>query len=96
MLALIGELNSSLQLHKTEGINLLLYCYKKTKVNCVTEVRKKVWKHRVSQNNASAPTLESLSPTNEALLENLKKAHIQASIWHNSFSVDPPTFNPIG
>ena len=61
----IRELNSSLQLCETGSF---------------MEAKRKDWKYRISQNNTSAPKLESLPPTNEVFLENLKRVHIQAAI----------------
>ena len=91
----LSWLNSSLQLYEAEEINLLLSCYKQTKVNSRTWTGRKTWKYHVSQNNKSAPKLVSLPRTNEAFLENLKRIHIQAAIWSNSLSVNTPTFNPL-
>ena len=59
-LASIGKVISSLQLCETERTNFILSYCKQKKLNSLTEVRGKVWKYHVSQNNTLAPKLESL------------------------------------
>lgn len=86
-------------LRGTEGTNLLLSCWKQTKVNSLMETRRKVWRYHVSQNNTSAPKLESLPPTSEVFLGNFKKAlwlyllqQYGEILW---VLTHPPIFNPL-
>ena len=57
------------------------------------DARKRVWKNKVATNNSAASKLESLLPTDKAFHENLKRAHLQAAIWHNSLVEIPPVVN---
>ena len=43
---------------------------------------------------AKPPALKSLPPTNEALDVNIKRAHFQAIMWHNSVTGTPPPLDP--
>ena len=68
-------------------------CYGQAKSNTLTDARKRAWKSKVIRNNSVAPKLESLPPTEEAFEENVKRAHLQASIWRNALRENPPSIN---
>jgi hypothetical protein len=44
----------------------------------------------VGKRCATSPPLESLPPTTEAFLENVKRAHLQMSVWKSVKDSNPP------
>ncbi|KAG1677196.1 hypothetical protein GQR58_013996 [Nymphon striatum] len=40
------------------------------------------------------PKIQSLPPTSEAFIENVKRAHLQTCIWKAALDLDPPAVDP--
>ena len=56
----------------------------------------KVWVSRTRRNGASIfPKPRSLSPTTDALRENIKRAHFQACIWKAALQQDRPELDQL-
>ena len=51
-----------------------------------------LWNKKLT--NKTAPQLNSLPPTTEILVENIKRAHYQAAIWKNSDKLNPSPLDP--
>ena len=62
----------------------------------MTITRRKLWADKVGRCNQTMPLLSSLSPTQEAFTENVKRAHLQTCIWRNALDGDPPNIDPCG
>ena len=43
----------------------------------------------------SAPKIQSLPPTTEAFVENVKRSHLQTWIWKAAPVLDPPVVDPV-
>ena len=89
-LSSIGNLDEPLENCVKEGTQFLLHCYGQKKVTTLNDARKKMWKYAISKNKSVAPKLESLPPTDEAFLENLKRGHLQVAVWRTSLNANPP------
>ena len=48
------------------------------------------WQRWENKNTRQMPKLQSLPPTSEAFLENVKRAHLQTCIWKSALEQDPP------
>ena len=89
-LASIGDLTSPLSQCIEEGTAFLLRCYGRGDQKSLTDARKRLWKTRIANSTSTAPTLESLPPTDKSYHENLKRSHLQAAIWRYSLNAHPP------
>ena len=49
----------------------------------------------VGKGSTSTPHLNNLSPTTEAFIENVKRAHIQVCVWKHSLHSAPPLIDPL-
>ncbi|KAK1886117.1 DNA-directed RNA polymerases I II and III subunit RPABC1 [Dissostichus eleginoides] len=54
----------------------------------------RVWGKKNGKGHMSAPNLAALPPTNEAFIENVKRAHFQAMLWRNLNVNLLPALNP--
>ena len=48
----------------------------------------------ITESRKTVPKLASLSPTTEALTENIKQTHHQACVWKHTQDSDPPDMSP--
>jgi len=58
----------------------------------MTECRQQLWAQKTRKPTA-APKLRGLPPTNEALEQNVNRAHFQVSQWYSAR--DPPPLNAV-
>ena len=71
-------------------------CYNiKGMSNDMSEIRYKVWATKFARSIATAPKIQSLPPSTAAFTENVKRAHLQTSIWKAALSPDPPQIDPL-
>ena len=64
-------------------------CYGQ-KCDTMSNARLTAWAAKTDKGQVSTPRLCSLPPTTEAFVENVKRAHYQASIWRSAKEEDPP------
>ena len=50
-----------------------------------------MWNNSIAESKSGAPKLESLAPTDESFLQNLKRSHLQRAVWRCSLNADPTT-----
>ena len=60
----------------------------------MSHTRLLVWGENNGKGLMSAPNLAALPPTNEAFIENIKRAHFQAMLWQNLNVNLLPALNP--
>ena len=66
-------------------------CYGSKTLESISKVRYHIWAKRTSSKKiTTTPRLNSLPPTSESLADNIKRAHIQTSIWKAAMKQDPP------
>ena len=64
-------------------------CYGQ-KCDTISNALLTAWAAKTGKGQVSTPRLCSLPPTTEALVENVKRAHHQASIWRSAKEEDSP------
>ena len=64
-------------------------CYGK-KCDAMSNARLTAWAGKTGKGQVSVPKLCSLPPTTEAFVENVKRAHQQASMWRSAKDEYPP------
>ena len=74
-LSKVGDITSSVQ-----STWFIVSCYGHPESAYLTDSRQKIWSLRVSRSIGAAPKLQTLPPTNEVLVENVARAHLQVSI----------------
>lgn len=60
----------------------------------MSECRQWLWTQKIST-STGAPKLASLSPTTEAFVENMKRAHFHVAQWYAALESDPPPLDPL-
>ena len=68
-------------------------CYGLPSSTDMSTTRRKQWASKVGKTSRTVPPLASLTPTTEAFIENVKRAHFQASSWKHALDADPPALN---
>jgi hypothetical protein len=63
--------------------------------NGMSEIRYKVWTAKYGRSITTAPKIQSLPPSTAAFTENVKRAHLQTSIWKVAVCSDPPQADPL-
>lgn len=90
----IGNLDADKQTVYDDATVVIAACYDKTGLN-MSDIRYEVWRSRMGKKSAKqVPKLQSLPPTTEPFQENVKRIHIQASIWQSAPDSDPPNVDP--
>lgn len=90
----IGNLEVDMKTVNTEATSFIAACYGKIGDD-MSSVRYGVWLSKMGNKSAKKmPKLQSLPPTSESFFENVKRAHIQASIWRTALDPDPPKVDP--
>ena len=70
-------------------------CYGRKTQESISKVRYHKWAKRTSSKKITkTPRFKSLPPTSESFAENIKRAHIQTSIWKAAMKQDPPRLDP--
>ena len=95
-LSLLGEKDVDIEKVMQEATVFISRCYGQ----CITgssENRKTIWKRKTDSAKKSErpPALKSLPPTDEAMKENIKRAHFTAALWKNCASGSPPPMSPL-
>ena len=93
-LDLLGDTSAALNDVIHQSKKFILACYGEDVILTAKETRYKIWLKKVSNNIKSAPRLQTLPPTDEALNLNILRAHIQIAVWRNSLKPDPPALDP--
>jgi hypothetical protein len=69
-------------------------CYSsRLKEKTMSAMRYKLWTTKFGNGAATAPKIQSLPPSTEAFVENVKRAHLQTAIWKHATSLDPPNLD---
>ena len=69
--------------------------YAKNKSTDIAILRFSKWKESMASKVLSpSATWQAIPPTSAALMENLKRAHFQVSIWRHSLDPHPPKLVP--
>lgn len=93
-LSLMGKTEESINDVNKQATTFINICYGFPKCSTISEARVKSWSTKMgSSHSAQPPKLCSLPPTNEAFLENVKRAHLQTCIWKNALGA-PPSLCP--
>ena len=88
----IGTVSASEAEVVQEATSFVAAFYGENKSTTMTAVRRRVWKGKTGRANiVSAPTLQSLPPTDESFLLNAKRSHFQACIWRHADESSPPS-----
>jgi len=93
-LSLLGDITVELKDVVKQCTRFVLACYGEEDTDSANDARYKLWMKKVSKNIANAPKLQSLPPTDEALCQNVARAHIQVAVWRNSLEPNPPALDP--
>lgn len=94
-LSALGDLKITLRKVIKECTGFILACYGEGNADSASDARYKLWMKKVSKNIARSPKLKSLPPTDEALAQNVARAHIQVAVWRNSLEANPPELDPL-
>ena len=91
----IGDLNAEIEDVIREGSIFVAKCYGQNNVSS-SENRRTIWMNKTDgvKKSSKPPALRSLPPTDEALHENIKRAHYVAIMWENCVSGCPPELDP--
>lgn len=95
-LSLLGDPNANFEDVLTQSTDFIAACYSMTGDQItMSSVRQKVWSSKVGKAPSCGPKLCSLPPTSESFTENVKRAHLQASVWKHATETDPPEMDPV-
>ena len=94
-LILLGEKDADNEEVMQEAFAFVSRCYGQYN-HGLSENRQTIWKRKTESPRKSAkpPALKSLPPTDDALRENIKRAHFTAALWKNCLSGNLPPMNP--
>lgn len=93
-LSLLGDKTASIEDVNKQASVFINICYGYPKCLTVSEARVRAWSTKMGRSASSKPPrLCSLPPTNEAFLQNVKRAHLQTIIWKNALGA-PPAIDP--
>ena len=95
-LILLGEKDADIEEVMQEAFAFVSRCYGQYNHGS-SENRQTIWKRKTDSARKSAkPTaLKSLPPTDDALRENIKRAHFTAALWKNCLSGNLPPNEPL-
>lgn len=77
-----------------EARTFILACYKMGECESLNEARVKSWQNKMRRNALDPPKLCSLPPTETAFRENVLRAHLAATVWHDCLKSDAPVLDP--
>ena len=95
-LSAIGDPNATMAdvVGQATAFTAALYGSKQAHTS-MSDVRKEIWVSKISKTKSTkSPQLQSLPPTTEVFVENVKRAHFQAAIWKSAQYPDPPDMDP--
>lgn len=90
----LGDVSVGLDEVIKQCSKFILGCYGIANSDSEADGRYEVWMRKI-RNVTSAPKLQSLPPTSEALAQNVARAHIQVAVWKNSLDPNPPDLDPL-
>ena len=76
-LSSVGDKDADMVDFVKQATQFIAACYGQKKCNTMSEARQKAWTEKTSKSRKCKPPLKSLSPTPEALIENVKRAHLR-------------------
>jgi len=88
-LSLWGHIDTPLPVAIEQATLFMTACYGQ-KCDTVSNAPLTAWAAKTGKGQVSTPRLCLLPPTTEAFVENVKRAHHQASIWRSAKEEDPP------
>jgi len=88
-LSLLGHIDAPLPAVIEQTTLFMTACYGQ-KCDTMSNARLTAWAAKTGKGQVSTPRLCSLPPTTEAFVENVKRAHHQASICRSAKEEDPP------
>ena len=95
-LTLLGDSDASFEDALKQSTDFIASCYSVTgELTTMLAVRQKVWSSCVGKAPSCGPKLHSLPPTTESFTENVKRAHLQTSVWKQATEIDPPKMDPV-
>lgn len=93
-LSYMGQENKKIDDIASQAAKFITACYGKASCDSTSEARVRLWAERTACGRSQLPPLRSLPPTNEAFIENVKRAHLQTCIWQNALKPNPPNLQP--
>jgi len=70
-------------------------CYgNRVKEKKMSDIRYRIWATKFGNGTTTAPKIQTLPPSTESFVENVKRAHLQTCIWKAATSFDPPPIDP--
>ena len=94
-LSCLGNIHASFPDVRKQATEFVGACYGHKHHTSMSEARKMSWAAKVGKGSTSTPYLNNLSPTIEAFIENVKRAHIQACVWKHALHSAPPLIDPL-
>ena len=89
-LTLLGNLNANWDDILKQSMRFTAACYGYPDYESLSDLRYKVWITKTGNRTTTAPKLCDLPPTNSAFEQNVKRAHMQTSIWKAALMPNPP------
>ena len=92
----IGDVSASMDTVLAQATKFICATYGKVVEACtsMTECRLTTWKFKTGKSGTSSPKINSLPPTKEAFLENVRRCHLQVAIWKSALRDSPPQMDP--
>lgn len=84
-LEVFGDMSTSDDQIKSTGITFFNLWYGSKTQTSMNELR-----HALFTSNAKTPKIKSLPPTDEGIIEHLRRAHLQTMVWKFANQKDPP------
>lgn len=94
-LSQLGCLNAQLADVIDQSTQFIGACYgNRIKEKTMSDIRYRIWATKFGNGTTTAPKIQTLPPSTEAFVENVKRAHLQTCIWRAATSFDPPPIDP--
>ena len=94
-LSQLGCLNAQLADVIDQSTQFIGACYgNRIKEKTMSDIRYKIWATKFGNGTTTAPKIQTLPPSTEAFVENVKRAHLQTCIWKAATSFDQPPIDP--
>ena len=92
----IGDTNARMDTVLAQATKFICATYGKVVEACMlmTECRLKMWKIKTGKSTTSSPNLNSLPPTDEAFMENVRRCHLQVTVWESALCDSPQQMDP--
>ena len=87
----VGDVHESMPDIIKECTDFVAACYGCKPLKDMSDVRYQTWLNKTGKRKiCKTPDLKSLPPTTQSFTENVKRAHLQTSIWKAAMEPDPP------